>query len=69
MKQVYSSFVSEVGYDPATQELHVTYQRGGSTVYSGVPPEVALKILDAPSIGEALHASGLRQGDHRSRKG
>jgi hypothetical protein len=69
MKSVYSSFISEIGYDPETQELHVTYQRGGGSVYAGVPPEDALKITDAPSIGEALHNYVRGRYEHRSTKG
>lgn len=55
MKEVYSSAVAAIGYDEATRELHVQWARGGRTsVYYDVPPEVAERVANAPSIGSAL---------------
>lgn len=56
MKSVYSSWVSEIGFDVDAQQLVVTTQKGVRLVYDGVPADVAERVLKAPSIGEALHA-------------
>lgn len=59
MKSFYSSHVDAAGYDPLTGELHVTWSRGGVTIYGDaekpVPADLAREVLSAPSIGEALH--------------
>lgn len=60
MKSVFSSHIAKVGYDEASQELHVEFQQKGqkaaqTAVYSGVPPDVAKMVVDAPSVGSALH--------------
>lgn len=54
-KSVYSSAVSKIGYDPETSELHVIWARGKHSVYSGVPEKVANSVMNAASIGIALH--------------
>jgi hypothetical protein len=66
MRQVFSDWVSEIGYDPETQELHVGYKRGKrrSAVYRGVPEDVAARVMSSPSIGEALHAEVRGQFEH-----
>lgn len=54
---VYSSNVSEVGYDPDTGELLVTWSKSGKvSAYQGVPEDVALKLANAPSVGQMLDA-------------
>ncbi len=60
MKRVFSSHINSVGYDPDSKELHVEFQgKGGGTgrtaVYMDVPPTVAKLVVDAPSVGTALH--------------
>jgi hypothetical protein len=54
MNPVYSSHVDAVGYDPVSQQLHVRWQTGKVSVYSGVPPEVGADLHKRASIGEAL---------------
>lgn len=55
-KSVFSSHIDEIGYDDETRELTVRWDGdGGTTVYRGVPHEVAKEVWHAPSIGEALH--------------
>ena len=53
-KNVYSSNVSEVGYDPETKELFITWTRGKRSVYSNVPEELAEQLVNAPSVGSML---------------
>lgn len=60
MKQVYSSWVAEIGYDAETETL-VYKTRGGTTIiHPDVPLDIAEKVgaigeHTPPSIGEALH--------------
>jgi hypothetical protein len=60
MRRVFSSHIDAVGYDPNSQELHVTFQGkkgqpGKTAIYFGVPADVARMVTEAPSIGTALH--------------
>jgi hypothetical protein len=57
LRSVYSSHVSEIGYDPDLKALHVVYKSGKRAVYRDVPEDVADSVLTAPSIGEALRES------------
>ena len=57
LKSVYSSHVSEIGYDPDQQALHVVFKNGKHAVYRDVPPEVADSVTSAPSIGTAINNS------------
>ena len=54
-KSVYSSMVSEVGYDPETKELSITWTRGKRSIYSGVPEELAVDLSNAASVGTMLN--------------
>jgi predicted GH43/DUF377 family glycosyl hydrolase len=61
MKEVLSSHVWMIGYDPETAELRVRYApsvknpEGRVVIYHGVDPETAAAVEGAPSIGQALH--------------
>ena len=55
-KNVYSSMVSEVGYDDETQELLVTWTNGRRSIYSGVPEGLADQLSRAPSVGQMLNS-------------
>jgi len=54
-KDVYSSNVQSVGYNDETKELLVTWTRGKRSIYSGVPEELALQLVNAPSVGSMLN--------------
>lgn len=54
-RQVYSSNVAEVGYDPETKELLITWTKGKRSIYSGVPEELAEQLVNAPSVGSMLN--------------
>lgn len=54
MRRVFSSHVAEIGYDSDNQELHVTWNTGRVSVYTGVPEKLANETMNAPSIGSAL---------------
>ena len=68
MRSYYSSHVDAAGYDPQTQELRVTWRSGATTVYAGVPQDLAREVLAAPSIGEALHLGVRGRYPHRTVK-
>jgi len=56
MREVYSSVVQEIGYEDG--KLAVVWKRTGKTsTYTGVPPELAQRVMNAPSIGQALRES------------
>ena len=62
---VYSSHVTEVGYDSDAGELLVTWQSGRVSAYAGVSEELALQIANAPSVGQALNAQVKNIFSHR----
>ena len=55
MKPVYSSHIDKIGYDPDTQVLSVLYKNGKTAHFQGVPAETADDVVNAPSVGSALH--------------
>lgn len=69
MRPVFSSHISEIGYDADANELHVTYKNGKMVVYEGVPADKAAIVgaLDTtpPSIGEALREHIRGKYKHR----
>ena len=64
-KSVYSSNVQEVGDDPDTKELYITWTRGKQSIYSGVPEELAVDLSNAPSVGSMLNAEVKPFYSHR----
>lgn len=54
MGAVFSSHVDRVGYDMGTQQLYVQWDTGKTSVYSGVPPDVAHEAQNSWSIGTYL---------------
>ena len=69
MKPVFSSMVSEVGYDPDTKELLVRWAKGGKTSAYGpdFPEEVALDLADGriASVGEYMDSDIKPNYSHR----
>jgi len=65
MTKVFSSHINSVGYDADAQALHVTYNSGKTAIYGGVPPDVAERVTNAPSIGQALHKNIRGKFDHK----
>jgi len=64
-RSVYSSNVSEVGYDPEQQELLVTWKNGRISAYQGVPEATALALANAPSVGGMLNMEIKNVFPHR----
>lgn len=66
MRQVYSSSVSEIGYDDAKHDLIVIWARGGKrSVYENVPEDLADQVMNAPSVGQALREQIQGHYEHR----
>ena len=63
MIPVASSLLKTVGYDEATQELHVEFHKGNLTkyVYQGVTRPVYDAMMDAPSVGHFFLANVKKQ--------
>ena len=64
-KAVYSSHVTEIGYDEESQELLVTWKSGRVSAYSGVPEDVALELSNAPSVGQMMNSTIKPMYGHR----
>lgn len=58
-KSVFSSMVSEVAWsdDDGKPQLLVTFARGGSGIYEGVPEDEAIALSKAASVGQYLNSS------------
>ncbi|RIX27522.1 KTSC domain-containing protein [Amnibacterium setariae] len=63
---VRSSALRAVGYDFETSTLEVEFASGGVYDYEDVPPEAALQLLEADSLGRHL-AEHIR-GAYRSHR-
>lgn len=62
---VYSSMVSEVGYDADSGELLVKWKGGKTSAYSGVSEAMALELSQAPSVGQMINSHIKNQYPHR----
>jgi len=64
MHYVDSSNIEAIGYDPATQELHVRFLKSGETyVYYSVEEWVFNEIMQADSKGQYLNLNIKGQYD------
>ena len=64
IKDVLSSHIDSVGYDPETLELRVQFSSGKTAVYSGVSPKDANAVMNGPSVGQALHRNIRGRYEH-----
>lgn len=69
MQSVYSSHVDRIGFDPTTQELHVQWQGGKTSVYSGVSAAVAQDVQSSWSVGKAVQEQIKDKFPHRYESG
>ena len=65
MQSVFSSHVSSVGYDAQAQELHVEWDSGKTSIYSGVPADVADECQKSWSVGGYLRDQIKGRFSHR----
>jgi KTSC domain-containing protein len=68
-KNIYSSHIDRIAYDPVAQELHVTWDTGKHSIYGNVPPAKASAVMNSASVGTALHTKIKRQLNHPHRYG
>ena len=54
-RDVFSSMVSRIAYDDETMEMTVIWKRGKSSVYEGVPEDVALEASKSASVGAYIN--------------
>lgn len=54
-QSVSSSDLQSVGYDPNTRTLEIRFHSGGTYRYFGVPAEVHVSLMGAPSHGRYFH--------------
>lgn len=66
MRPIHSSHVNAIGHDPETNELHVTWQDGKTSIYSDVPAAKAAQIAGSWSVGKAL-TEQVKNGNHAHR--
>ena len=55
-QRVFSSTVQHISHDPSTGDMSVAWKDGKTSVYKGVPADLAQQVANAPSVGKALHA-------------
>lgn len=65
MQAVFSDAVDRIGHDPETQELYVTWKEGRTSVYTGVPQDVAQDVTNSWSVGKALRERVIPNYQHR----
>lgn len=64
-KDVFSSTVTKVGYDPETEEMQVEFKTGRVYAYSGVPPDLADNLSRNWSVGSMLNSDIKGKYPHR----
>lgn len=64
-KPVFSSNVSQIAWREQGSEMLVTWLKGKTSVYSGVPEELALQVANAPSVGSILNSDIKPYYQHR----
>lgn len=60
LNAVESSNVSALGYDEKTSRMAVQFKNGGMYHYEGVDPKTASGVMEAKSIGAAVHQTLVR---------
>ena len=64
-KAVYSTMVSEIGWDQDTKDLLVTWSNGRQSAYADVPEDVAVSLSNAPSVGTMINSDVKPYYAHR----
>jgi hypothetical protein len=65
MREVFSSHVNKTGYDDQARELWVQWDTGKTSVYEGVPDDVAQSVMNSWSVGTAIRERIKPQYPHR----
>lgn len=67
LKPLPSATIHSVGYEVATQTLHIVFHSGAVYEYANVPEDVYVGLLRAPSHG-AYFAAHIRPADYAFRE-
>lgn len=65
MHSVHSSHVNRIGHDADTSEMHVEWDNGKTSIYSGVPAGLADQVRNSWSVGKAIREMIRGKFDHR----
>ena len=65
MHPVYSSNITSVGHSPETNELHVQWRRGRTSVYDNVSATKADEVRRSSSVSKAVREMIIPNHDHR----
>lgn len=65
MRSVFSSHVHSIGHDAETGDLHVRWDDGKTSIYEGVPREMADDVMNNWSVGKALRERVKPHFKHR----
>ena len=60
LEPVSSGHIESIGYDPDQELMVVRFKSGDEYAYNNVSFDQFESIREAPSVGSALHRSGLR---------
>jgi hypothetical protein len=66
-RSVFSSNISEIGYDSEAGEMIVTWNSGKVSAYADVPEDVADECSRAPSVGQFVNSQIKPFYGHRYR--
>ncbi len=61
MTPVTSKAMKAIGFDPETQELHIDWKSGSSSVHPNWTPEKHEALVNAPSKGGHFHKHVRKQ--------
>jgi hypothetical protein len=64
-RPVYSSHITQIGYNSDTKEMVVRYKKGKPSLYSEITPEDYQAITQSASIGSAIHANIRGKRPHK----
>lgn len=64
-RNVFSSHVSEIGWDEESESMIVTWKNGKRSAYVGVSEATALECAKAASVGGYLHNEIKPNYEHR----
>ena len=65
MTPVDSSHLAEVGHDPTSRTMHVTFKNGDTYEYQNVAAHEHQAMMSSPSPGQYFHAKGFARKGRR----
>lgn len=62
-RKVSSSHIASVAHDPESGVLEVRFKNGATYRYEGVDQKTHQRIVESPSVGQALHRHVIKPGN------